>query len=369
MIKSSVPNPVIPGSGIASPSLVSLIACNKFVLALPFERQAKEFKRMGINIPKQNMANWIIHVATKHLKSLYDLLQIELLKNDINHADETTCQVINEKNRKAKQKSYMWVYSSGKYAVNPVILFDYQKTRHGAHPLEFLKDFIGFLNADGYPGYKKLEKYNKIILIGCYSHVRSKFMDAYKALNNNEKSGSIAEIGLIYCNKLFELERKYDELKLTPDERKQKRELESKPIAEAFFKWAESVLPGTISKSKIGRAITYTVNQKEWLMNIYLDGRLEISNNRAERSVRPFAIGRNNWMFMYSENGAESSSILYSIVLTAEANGLVPFMYLNYLFQELPNLQTSKKQLSDFLPWNLEVQKICKIPSTTTSGS
>jgi transposase len=360
LIKSAVPRPVIPNSGIASASLVSLVLCNKFVLALPIYRQAQELERIGAKISKQTLSNWIIYVAMHWLILIYNLLHSELLSQDIGHADETTVQVINEEGRKSTQKSYMWLYRTGKDSARPVILLDYQQTRHGKHPLKFLEKFEGYLHVDAYAGYRKLENQN-VTLVECWSHARRKFDEALKAMDKKDRAGSIALIGFDYCNKLFKLEDRYTKLELDSEERFKRRLLESKPIAEAFFKWAEPLVPGTHSKSKIGRALRYAVNQQPRLMNFFLDGRLEISNNLAENAVRPFAVGRKNWLFIYSEKGANASAIAYSIVQTAQANGLVPFMYLNYLLQELPNIKTGQ-QISDYLPWNPEVQKICSLP-------
>jgi len=367
LIKSSVPAPVIPNSGIASPSLVSLVLCNKFVLALPIYRQAQELERIGVKIPKQTLSNWIIYVAMRWLILIYNLLHSELLSQDIGHADETTVQVINEEGRKSTQKSYMWVYRTGKDSARPVVLLDYQQTRHGKHSLNFLKTFEGYLHVDAYAGYRKLENQN-VILVECWSHARRKFDEALKAMDKKDRAGSTAEIGMTYCNKLFKLEDKYTELGLGSKERFKQRLLESKPIAEAFFKWVEPLVPVTHSKSKIGRALRYAVNQQQRLMNFFLDGRLEISNNLAENTIRPFAVGRKNWLFIYSEKGADASAIAYSIVQTAQANGLVPFMYLNYLLQELPNIK-AEQQISDYLPWNPEVQKICSLPSQVPAPS
>jgi transposase len=360
MVKSSVPAPVISGSGIASPSLVAYILCNKYVLALPLNRQEQELQRMNIHISRQTMANWVIFVALKWLAPIYILLHEVLLQGEVSHGDETTLQVIIEEGRKASQNSYMWVYCTGKDADRQVVLFDYQQTRHGKHPLTFLDGYDGYLHVDGYAGYRKLEDQG-VILVECWGHLRRKFDEALKALSKQAKDSSPANIGLKYCNQLFEFERKYNEEELSSEERIIRRELETKPIAEAFFAWADSILPQTLPKSKLRQAIVYAINQKPRLMNVFLDGRLEISNNRAERTIRPFAIGRNNWQFAYSEKGAEASAIAYSIVETALANGIVPWLYLNYLFSTLPNI--SNEQYPDCLPWSPIVQKLCKPPS------
>jgi hypothetical protein len=240
------------------------------------------------------------------------------------------------------------------------VLFEYQPTRAGEHPLKFLEGFQGFLHVDAYAGYRVLED-KGVTLVECWAHARRKFDEALKALKKDERTAAAANIGLNYCNKLFELERKFDELGLTYEERAKRREIESKPIAEAFFAWAESMLPQTLPKSKLGQAIGYAVNQRPRLMNFLLDGRLELSNNRAERTIRPFAVGRKNWLFSSCARGAKASAIVYSIIETAQANGLVPFMYLNYLFQTLPNIPV--EQFPDCLPWNPDVQKICAAPA------
>lgn len=359
MVKAAVPAPVIPGSGVASSSLLAFIICNKYVLALPLYRQEQELERIGIHISRQTMANWIIYGTTRWLAPIYELLLEELLKVAILHADETTVQVIREDGREASQKSYMWMYNTGRDSLRQVALFEYQPTREGKHPLKFLEGFAGFLHVDAYAGYRGLENQG-VTLVECWTHARRKFDEVLKVLTKSERADTDANTGLEYCNKLFELERKFDELNLTHEERRRQRNLQSKPIAEAFFAWAESMLPNTLQKSTIGQAVRYAVNQRHWLMNFLLDGRLELSNNRAERSIRPFTVGRKNWLFSYSAKGAKSSAIVYSIIETAQANGLVPFVYLNYLFQNLPNIKI--ENISDYLPWNPTVQKICKIP-------
>ena len=348
MIKAQVPAPVIPGSGIASPSLLAFVLSNKYVLALPLCRQEQEFKRQDIIISRQTMANWCIFVAHKWLLPIFNLLHTILLLCDITQADETILQVINEPNRKPATNSYLWEYMTGAHAPYQVVLFEYTETREGKHPQAFLSGYAGFLNVDGYQGYYALED-NGVTLCGCWTHARRKFVDALKVIPKNQQKDSPASVGLAYCDKLFELERKYDEQQITPEQRRERREQESKPVALACFEWAERVFPSLLDKSKMRDAVVYIINQRERLMNFILDGRIEISNNRAERGIRPFAIGRNNWMFAFSPKGAKASAIIYSIVETAKANGLIPFKYLEFLFETLPNIPVSR--YADCLPW------------------
>lgn len=360
MIKSEVPKPVIAGSGIASPSLLAYVLSNKYVLALPLNRQEEEFKRQDIIISRQTMANWCMYVATNWLMPIFVLLYEVFLAFAYNHADETILQVINEHNRKATTNSYMWVYLSGKYSEHQVVLFQYTETRAGEHPQKFLEGYTGNLNVDGYQGYYALED-KGVTLNGCWTHARRKFVDALKTVPKQEKETHPAAIGLNYCDQIFALERKYDEQGLSPSERRERRQAESKPIALAFFAWACEMLPTLIVKSKLREAVYYAVNQQQRLMNFLEDGHVEISNNRAERAIRPFAIGRNNWMFAYSPDGAKASALIYSIVETAKANGLVPFKYLEFLFKTLPNIP--KEQFSDCLPWNPLVKELCSTPT------
>ncbi len=360
MVKAPVPAPVIAGSGMASPSLVAFIMCNKYVLALPIYRQEQELRRIGVHISRQTMANWMIFAAMKWLLPIYNLLKAELLRCFILHADETTIQVIRENGRKASQKSYMWEYHTGRDAGEQIALFEYTETREGEHPQKYLEGFQGFLHVDGYAGYKALENHG-VTIVECWAHARRKFHDAIKALSKTERTDTIANIGLEYCDKLFALERQFDEEKLAPETRLKRRILESKPIAEAFFAWAQSELSNAMPKSKLGAALTYAVNQRHWLMNFLLDGRLELSNNRAERTIRPFTVGRKNWLFAYCARGAKASAVAYSIIETAQANGMVPFKYLEYLFETLPNIP--QERFSECLPWNPAVQEICQIPA------
>jgi len=359
IIKAEVPAPVIPNSGIASPSLVAYVVSNKYMLALPLNRQAEEFRRLGIEIPKQNLANWVIFVAKTWLIIIWTMLKDELLKNEILHADESTHQVINEKGRTAKQKSYMWAYFTGRDSPRQVAIFEYQATRAKEHPKTFLEGFKGMLHVDAYPGYLGLEELG-IILIYCWGHVRRKLVEAQKILPENNRKNFPASIGVRYCDHLFFLEKYYDEEHFSREKRERWRELLSIPIAEEFFSWAKSIFPKADRNSLFGKAISYAINCEERLMNVFRDGRLELSNNRSERGLRAHAVGRNNWKFSYSPEGAKASAISYSIVETALVNGLVPYMYLQYLFETLPNIP--KERYHECLPWNPLVKEKCAIP-------
>jgi len=356
MKKSEVPAAIIPNSGVASPSLLAQILNNKYTLALPLYRQEQEFKRNGISLSRQTMSNWIITAHQRWFAGLFNVFHAELLQNAILHADETTLQVLHEDGRKATQKSYVWVYSTSGDTRRPVVLYDYQPSRVGECASNFLDGFTGKLHTDGYDAYHcKLPP--EIIVAGCWAHMRRKFTDTLKSIPEDVRDKNPAKIGLDYCNRLFALEADFTKQALDFEERQRVRLEKSRPIAEAFFAWARTEnTRNPIPKSFFGMALTYAVNQESWLMNVFLDGRLELSNNRAERSVRPFAVGRKNWLFCNTPNGADASAAAYSIIETAKANGLRPFSYLKFLLERLPYGASVK----DCLPWSETAQALCK---------
>ncbi|NBI11092.1 IS66 family transposase [Colidextribacter sp. OB.20] len=356
MKKSVVPPALFPGSGVVSPGLLAHILNSKYVLALPLYRQEQEFQRVGVSISRQTMANWILAVHEKWFSDFFQLLRRELLANSILHADETTLMVLREPGRKAQQKSYVWVYRTSGDSQRPVVLYDYQPTRAGECASNFLSGFSGMLHTDGYEAYHcKLPP--EITVVGCWAHMRRKFTDTLKSLPADLRSRSPAQVGLDFCNKLFGLEESYGKQGLFFEERQLARTEQSVPVAKAFFVWAKTEhKKNPVPKSMLGAALTYAVRQESWLMNVFLDGRLELSNNRAERSVRPFALGRKNWLFSNTPKGADASAAIYSLVETAKANGLKPFAYLNFLLVRLAN----GIKMEECLPWTSLAQKLCK---------
>jgi len=359
VIKAPLPEPVIKG-GAASASAVAHIMTQKYVTYTPLYRQEQEFERQGIALSRQTMANWMVKASADWLEPIYERLQKELLTNEILHADETTVQVLREPGRKARSESYMWLYrtSGGSPAdgdtQKPVALYDYQETRSSSHPKRFLNGWNGYLHTDGYAGYHALPD---ITAIGCWAHMRRKFDEALKGISDKERETSKAQIGLDYCNRLFKLERDFE--KLTQEERYERRAAVSRPLADEFFAWARSL--NVLPKSLLGKAVYYASEQQKYLMNVYLDGRLELSNNRAERSIKPFVMGRKNWLFCNTPKGARASSVIYSVIETAKENGLKPFDYLKFLFESVPNSTTS--QLDSFLPWSDSIPDYCKSAS------
>jgi transposase len=356
IIKAKMPSPVIPGS-IASASSIAYVMEQKYVQGLPLYRQEQQFKRLDIDLSRQTMSNWIIQTSERWLSYLYERMHMLLLEKNILHADETSLQVPKEPDRPAETKSYMWLYRTGRDGPH-IVLYDYQTTRAGKHPKNFLKGYTGYLNVDGYPGYNNLPG---IILIGCISHARRKFTDALKALpKGTDTKGLAAKEGLDFCNKLFAIER--DLKDATPEERYKKRIEKSKPVLDDFLKWLKYQKPRALPKSSFGIAINYCLNQWDKLCGFLKDGRLEIHNNRAERSMKSFVVGRKGWLFSNTPKGAKSSSIIYSIVETAKENDLKPFEYLKYILKKMPNINIEEtSEFDKLLPWSDELPENCRI--------
>jgi len=353
IVRAVAPAPLISGS-LASPSAVAHIVSQKYVNGTPLYRIEKGLSYDGVVLSRKTMSNWLIHCTQNYLISIYSLLITFLLKLDIIMADETSVQVICEPDRDAKTKSYEWLYRSGSRSEHPIVIYEYKETRGHEHPKAFLGGYKGYLCCDGYQAYHNLP--HDIIVAGCFVHVRRYWEQAYEALPKDHRNGSNAERGLVYCNLLFAFEHEFRDL--SPDERYAKRLEYSKPVSDEFFEWAGSI--HALPKSLLGEAVHYALAQRKYLENIYLDGRLELSTNLAERSIKPFVQGRKVWLFSFTPNGAESSSILYSLVETAKANNLNPYQYIKFLLEMLPSAKAS--DLESLLPWSETLPDVCRIP-------
>ena len=298
-----------PGS-FASPEAVAHIMTQKFVMYSPLYRLEQEFQRQGLKLSRQTMANWILQASDTWLRPVYDALHRKLCQESVLHGDETTLQVLKEPGRTSTSKSYMWLYRTSGCAEQPIVLYEYQPSRKAEHAEAFLKDFSGWLHADGYQGYHKLPE--KIRVVGCWAHVRRKFDEALQTLPKDKRQGSPAAVGECYCTKLFQLEETLSEL--TAEERYTKRLELEKPVLDALLAWAEDASVKTAPKSALGKALHYLREQWPYLIRYLEDGRLELSNNRAERSIKPFVMCRKNWLFSNTPAGAQSSALIYSLI-------------------------------------------------------
>lgn len=335
---ADVPPAVIPKS-MTTPSLLAQIISSKMHYGLPLYRQEQLFNQAGIELSRQTMSRWLISCAEK-LKPLLALMKAELLKQPVLWADETTVNVLDVE----KSTCYMWVYGCGleKSTGPKLVLFDYQDSRSSKHPTDFLAGFNGYLQVDGYAGYEKTHA----TLVGCWAHARRKFVEAQKAQGKG-KTGK-ADVALNHIQKLYALESK---LKTAPPDKKyEARQTLAKPLLAQFKSWLDKSSESVTKESLLGAAITYSLNQWPKLVRYLDDGRLNIDNNRAERAIKPFVIGRKAWLFANTKTGAQASAALYSLVETSKINGLEPYDYLCRLLTELPKANTQEK-LQQLLPY------------------
>lgn len=336
-----MPEQMIPKS-IATPGLLAWSLAGKFVDSLPFYRTELILNRYGVEVSRQTLCCWAIKVAER-CRPLLELMQEDILKGFQIQADETPLQVLQEPGRNPTTKSCMWLFR-GEAEHKPVIIYQYHETRSGKVAKDFFETFKGYVQTDGYPGYDFLEHMAGITHLGCWSHVRRKFVEVVNAAGKDKdgkkKTGS-GDIALDYIGKLYLIEKGCAQQKLTPEQITLERQSRAGPILEQFRAWLDKrslqVPPG----STVGKAISYTLGQWDRLIVYLQDGRLRLDNNLAENAIRPFVVGRKNWLFAATPDGAHASAALYSIIETAKASGLEPYWYLRYLFERLPKAKTT----------------------------
>ena len=350
VVKSPREKNIIPGS-FATPEAVAHIMTQKFVMGSPLYRQEQEINRKGIKLSLQTMSNWILKATEDYLAPVYEQLHRELLKRDVLHADETTLQVLHEPGKKPQSDSYMWLYRTSGDTDKSIVLYEYQPGRGAKHPKEFLTGYKGYLHTDGYAGYHDLGE--DITVVGCWAHARRKFDEAVKSLPKGKAKGSSASQGLTYCNLLFGIEQEIADK--TAEERYEERLRQAKPVLDAMFAWANSRTAAP--KSALGTALHYLKEQWPYLSNYLKDGRLEISNNRAERSIKPFVIDRKNFLFANTPKGAAGSAVMFSLIQTAIENGQDPYKYLSWLLKQAKDADLTDAQVVQrLLPWNAAVE-------------
>ena len=349
-IYSAKPAPALLKHSLASASTVADVMVKKYVDGIPLTRQEKIWEREGVELSRATLANWVIQVSQNWLKPVYERLKEGLLASHVIHADETVIQVLKEDGKKASSESRMWVYASSERSARQVRYFEYQPDRKGARAVQFLEGFHGCLVTDGYAGYEQVPG---VVRCGCWAHMRRKWRDAMP--KGATMSTSKAAVGYDYVNKLFLLERKFSKMK--NEERKNARQAMEAPLLDAYWLWLKTLEP--TPGSKLAEAVTYARNQQAALCAFLEHGDVEISNNAAENAIRPFAVGRKNWLFSDTVKGAESSAIVYTLVETAKANGLEPYAYLCQLMEDLPwyGLNPSREDLDNALPWSPRMQQ------------
>ncbi len=348
-------------NSIATPSLEAAIMNSKYVKAIPLYRLEQEFARNEVQLSRQVMANWTIQCEERYLSLLYDRLHQELYKAGVLQADETPV-LVSKDGRPAGSKSHMWVYRTGKmYQSNPIVLYEYQRTRNTSHPREFLKDYSGTVVTDGYQVYHTLEKEREDLKIaGCWSHARRHFSNVVKTLGKEKSKGTLANDALKQIAVIYKVEGMLKDL--TPEERRQQRKLMVKPLIDVFFAWIKEHQADVLPKSETGKGFTYSLNQEKYLRVFLNDGNVPADNNAAESAIRGFCIGKANWHLIDTIDGAKASAIIYSIAETAKANYLKPYNYFEHLLTEIPKHMDDKNLdfLGELLPWSEKLPEACK---------
>lgn len=349
IVTAPMPAQPLPGS-IATASTLAFALVHKYVDGTPLYRLAQAFERAGVPVSRGALGHWVIGSSEKHLCRIYDALKLRLSAQPLIHGDETTIQVLKEKDREATSTSYMWAYRSGEDSDEPIVLLDYQPGRGQIHPQTFLGDYRGIVMSDGYSAWRTLEGATHI---GCMAHSRRRFVDALKA---RKKGGGPPEQALRFFEQLYRVERQArDEIPEggeTPGQCIRRfRQQHSIPILNALKEWLDKIAPKVLPDSKLGDAVSYTLNQWEYLTRYTKDGRMPIDNNLLERDIRLFATGRKSWLFSDTVDGARASAVIYSLMLTCRACRVEPFAWLRYVLIELPQ-RTDDADITDLLPFN-----------------
>lgn len=344
---------LIPGSYM-SESLLSFIGYQKYGLYLPLYRQEKDFQQLNAPITRTTMAKCLIAAGQEYLQPMYDFFHRKLLERRFLMMDETPVQVLKEDDRRAQTKSYFWVIRTGEDGLNPIILYNYTPTRAGENARRFLNGIApGFyLMADGYQGYNKVQETNRCC---CWAHIRRYLLEAIpKGMDKDYTNPAVQ--GFLYCEKLFAYERSYREKGLSYKQIYNQRLKDEKPVIEGFLSWLNQVNPG--SNGKLKKAVTYIKNREAFLMTYLEDGRCSFSNNLSENSIRPVTVGRKNWLFSDTPEGAQANTLYLTIVEMAKAYSLDLYQYLNFLFEQRPNKEMTDDELEKLAPWNESVKEL-----------
>ena len=354
VVKIAPPPKQIIAKSIVTAGLLAYILIAKFCDALPFYRQERQFERIGVEISRANMCNWAMKAASA-CQTVLSLLQQEIRSGPLINIDETTVQVLHEPGRAASTKSYMWVCRGGA-PDRPGVMFHYSPSRSADVAKALLKGYSGVVQSDGYSGYDFLDHIPEIYHAACLAHARRMFANAQKAQGKNKKPGSV-EVALSYIRKIYAIESEARRKEISGDQLLSLRQKKAKPIFDEFFKWLSKKSLQVLPKSLLGKAVNYTLGQWNRLL-VYLDHpEMTPDNNLAENAIRPFVIGRKNWIFSGTPEGAQASAALYSLIETAKANKLEPYKYLRYLFEKTPFAEC-EEDFKALLPMNLKSEQL-----------
>ncbi|HBL74332.1 MAG TPA: IS66 family transposase [Prolixibacteraceae bacterium] len=338
------PLPVFPiEKGIAGPGLLAQIMIDKFVDHLPVYRQIERFKREQVRLSATTINGWQEAVCNL-LAPLYETLKHRVLSQGYLQVDETPIQVLDKEKKGKTHRGYHWVYYS---PIEKTVLFDYRDGRSREGPSILLKDFIGYLQTDGYKVYDPFGDRKSITLLNCMAHARRGFE---KALEYDRPR---AEYAMGMFQKLYDIERRARQENMTPAERYALRLDQSLPLLNELGKWMVETWKNVLPKSPVGKATAYCIPRWDNLMNYLHDGSLEIDNNFAENAIRPIALGRKNYLFAGSARGAERAAMFYSFFGTCQKNNVNPYHWLKKVLEVIPEYKVSK--LHELLPQNLKL--------------
>ena len=349
------PMPKLPiPKSLATPSLLAHVATSKYVDALPLYRQEKIFQRLGLDLSRATLASWMVRMGDL-VEPLMERIRSELQAEGFVQCDETPFQVLKEPGKRAQSQSYLWVLRGGP-ADHPLIFYEYDPSRSGEVPKRLLRGFEGFLQTDGYEGYTALGKEPGIVHVGCWAHARRKFDEALRGQDKTKGAKrttreSKARQALSQIQALYRIEREFKEA--SAEERYAARQERTKPLLEKLRRWLDASIDSVPPQSLTGKAMHYLDRQWPKLVRVLDDGRLPLDTNRVENSIRPFVLGRKNWLFADTMAGARASANLYGLIETAKANHIEPGRYLAHLFELLPTV-TSPEQLDALLPQNID---------------
>lgn len=358
-------------NSIVTPSLLASILNVKYVNSSALHRIEQEFERNGVNISRQTMSNWIIKCSNKYFAPFIERMKQELLSLRVTQSDETPTRVIGDSDH-PNSKCYMWVHRSGEfYSKRPIVIYEYQKGRDHHKPLDFYKDYKGILVTDSLQQYHLVDKkLPEVTNANCWAHARRDFADAVKAADKKDPQAVRQSVAYQALQKIAEFYNADTELKeLSSEERLQKRQEYIRPMVEEFFAWVkQQVADCTVPpKSKTGQGLNFIINQEKYLKIFLEDGDVPIDNSASERVIRTFCLGKKNWMFHNTANGASASAMVYSISETAKLNNLRPYYYFKYILTELPKLCDEKGNIDpvklDYLmPWSESLPEECRKP-------
>ncbi len=356
LVTAKAGDALIPHS-MATESIVAHAMYQKYANGVPLYRQEKDWAQYGLLLSRSRLARWINVCSEEYFSAVYEYMHRLLVKRKFLMADETRIQVLKEPGREAERDSYMWLFRTGEDELPPIILYGYTQTRARYNAEAFLKGFEGYLTTDGYQGYNDLPGVTRTC---CWAHVRRYFNDAVPQGRKIDYAHPAVQ-GVMYCDKLFAIDKYCRDRGYSPERRHEYRQKKAPAILTAFWKWLEQLkeTAGTDTRSKLGKAVAYALNRRPYLETFLEDGRCSLSNNLAENAIRPFCVGRRNWLFSDTPTGAHASATVYTMAEMAKAHNLNVQDYLTFLLNRRPRAGMTDAELEQLMPWSPAARESC----------